>query len=165
MFLKNVDFDVTFSNKQLDNVTEIIFFLSFFFHLLILKQKGFFPSTLFIMSLWTMCVEVGSYDRRRYSVLFSTPDITLGLEAKVSVTLVKVFFIYNHGISLLFFQVNNYVFISSFSYQPLNYMAKKMLFNVIHKICSFFSVVLKFHAEIVCLVMPSCGRFWPGSRI
>lgn len=105
MFLKNVDFDVTFSNKQLDNVTEIIFFLSFFFHLLVLKQRVF-SSTLFIMSLWTMCVEVGSYDRRRYSVLFSTPDITLGLEAKVSVTLVKVFFIYNHGISLLFFEVN-----------------------------------------------------------
>lgn len=41
MFLKNVDFDVTFSNKQLDNVTEIIFFLSFFFHLLILKQRVF----------------------------------------------------------------------------------------------------------------------------
>lgn len=42
MFLKNVYVDVTFSNKQLDNVTEIIFFLSCFFHLLILKQKGFF---------------------------------------------------------------------------------------------------------------------------
>lgn len=119
------------------------------------------------MSLWTMCVEVGSYDRRRYSVLFSTPDITLGLEAKVSVTLVKGFFIYNHGISLLFFQVNNYVFISSYSYQPLNYIHcnNKMLLNDIHRICSFFPVVLKFHAEIACLVMPNCGRFWAGSRI
>lgn len=93
------------------------------------------------MSLWTMCVEVGSYDRRRCSVLFSTPDITLGLEAKVSVTLVKGFFIYNHGISLLFFQVNNYVFISSYSYLPLNYIHcnNKMLLNDIHRICSFFS--------------------------
>lgn len=106
MFLKNVYVDVTFSNKQLDNVTEIIFFLSFFFSSLDIKTKGFFSSHLFIMSLWTACVEVGSYDRRRYSFLFSTPDITFGLEAKFSVTLVKGFFIYNHGFSLLFFEVN-----------------------------------------------------------